>query len=483
MHDEHAQSCGDCLEGFIDGSGGESEVPWKRRIMREEHGSMKMQKLGWLGALILVLAAMSLVVSACGTSGTTTTSTAASTGTSTAVSTATTEVGVTPKIGFIYHETGIYSGLGKFVKDGVLMAIEDHGPLLGKTPEVIIRDDGTDVAKATAAAIELITKYKVDVIIGAIHTPTDNAIAEVADEYKIPFLYPAGGSTFMSGLGKKYTYPGGSVKPNPHPYMIYTWMNGTQRALGTVEVAKQYGMKWFWIGHDYEHGHETKGMAEEILQKTFGDKYQNVGESWPKQSEVDYTTDIAKALASGADVVWVCTPGKYNLITKQAYSQGLMEKMHMHWSYEETTSAVAAPVETAGVTATGDFSVAIASSPRTNEFAKKAFDKYGYWPGWPMSPAYQGTRIFLQGIEKAQSLDSKTIMRALEGIEDPDPITGKPFYIRATDHKSVQPLYLLEWVTSDEYAPGYWKILDKSSEPEKGLLDPEWTAHYDKMDY
>jgi len=388
-----------------------------------------------------------------------------------------------PKIGFLYPQTGIYSTLGPFVKDGGLMAIEDHGPLLGKTPRVFVKDNGTDIGKAVSAAKDLITRAGVQIIIGAIHTPTNNAVAEVCDEYKIPFLYPSGGSTFMSGIAKVYPYPGGSVKPNVHPYMFYTWLGSPQRALACVEVAKEYGLKWFWIGHDYEHGREAKGMAEQVLIDTFGDKYKNVGESWPKQPEVDYTTDISKAISARADVVWVCTPGKFVMITKQAYAMGLMKAAHMHWSYTEHPAALAAPTESLGVTSTGDYSVEIPGSPESTEFAEKVNKRYGYWPGWPMHSTYQGTRVFLLAVEKARSLDSKKIMRAIQGIEDPEPITGKPFYVRDCDHKSVQPLYLLQWAESGKHKPGYWKFVSKSPHPEKGLLPCEWKANYHKMEY
>lgn len=388
-----------------------------------------------------------------------------------------------PKIGIIYPKTGIYSGLGPKHYDGLMMAIKDYGPLLGKTPKLFVRDSGTKVAKAVAAARELITKEHVNIIIGAINTPVNNAIATVCDEYKIPFLYPSGGSIFMSGIGIDIPYPHGVIKANPHPYMFYTWLNSSQLAFGTTEVARKYGFKWYFIGSDYSFGHEVTAMTQKRLKETFGDKYKNVGESWPKQGEVDYTSSITKAIAAKPDVVCVLVPGRFVQFQKQAAAMGLKKIAHIHWMYGERISASAAGEAAYGVTACVDYAVEIRGWPLANEFARRFYKKYGYWPGWPASSTYNGVQTFFLAIEKAGTLKGEKIMRALEGIENPKPITGKPFYIRACDHKSVQPIYLAEWVKSDKYVPGRWKIISKAEDPEKGLLPCKVKANYDKMKY
>jgi branched-chain amino acid transport system substrate-binding protein len=388
-----------------------------------------------------------------------------------------------PRIGISYPKTGIYSSLGPLHFDGLMMAIEDHGPLLGKKPELFVRDNGTDVAKGVASARELITKERVHILIGAINTPVNNAMATVCDEYKVPFIYPSGGSIFMSGIGKEVHHPQGVIKPNPHPYMFYTWLNSSQYGFGTIDVAEKYGLKWYFIGSDYEFGRESIGMAQKYLKEKFGDTYKNVGESWPKQGEVDYTAAITKAIAAKPDVVCVVVPGRFVQFQKQAATMGLKDVTHIHWMYGEIVSAQASGEAAFGITANVDYVVDNPDWPLSNEFARRFHKKYNYWPGWPSSSTYNGVQTFLLAIEKAKSLDSRKIMKAIEGFENPKPITGKPFYVRACDHKSVQPIYIVEWVKSDEYAPGRWKIIAKSKNPELGLLPCEVKAGYDKMKY
>ncbi len=388
-----------------------------------------------------------------------------------------------PRIGIIYPKTGPYSGLGPLHLNGLLMAIDDHGPLLGQKPELIIRDNGTSVDKGVAVAKELITSEKVNILIGAIHTSANNAIAAVADEYKVPFLYPSGGSVFLSGIAKDTPYPKGVVKANVHPYMFYTWLNSVQRGYAAVDVAELYGKRWYFVATDYEHGREAVGFAQKALSEKFGNAFVNLGESWAKQGEVNYTSAITNAMALKPDVVFVVVPGQFVQFQKQAAALGLTKSSHIHWSYGERISAAAAGDAAYGVTATVDFTENNPDWKLSNEFAKRYHQRFGDWPGWPASSTYQGTRVFLRAIEKAGSLDSAKVMRSLQNFEDPNPITGRPFIIRGCDQKSIQPLYTVMWTQSDEYKPGYWKIMKKYADPEHSLLPCELKANYDKMKY
>lgn len=389
----------------------------------------------------------------------------------------------TPRIGIIYPKTGIYSSLGPKHFDGLIMAIEDHGLLLGKKPKIFIRDSGTKASLAMSAAQELITREKVHIIIGGINTPINNSIATLADQHKIPFLYPSGGSIFMSGIGKATPHPQGTIKANPHPYMVYTWLNSVQRGFACLDVAELKGKKWYFVATDYAHGREAVGYAQKALRDKYGDAFKSLGVSWAKQGEVDYTTAITKAMSLKPDVVFVCLPGRFVQFQKQAASMGLMDKAHIHWSYGERLSASAAGAAAYGVTATVDYTVDNPKWALSNKFAERFYKRFGYWPGWPASSTYAGVRIFLMGIEKAGTLNGGKIMQALQGISNPNSITGAPFYIRGCDHKSVQPLYTVQWTKSDKYKPGYWKILKAYDKPDAALLPCSVKAQYDKLKY
>jgi branched-chain amino acid transport system substrate-binding protein len=391
--------------------------------------------------------------------------------------------GETPRIGIIYPKTGIYAGLGPGHLNGVLMAIDDHGKVLGETPKLFIRDNGTKVEQGVTAATELITSDKVNVLIGAINTPVNNAIAKIADQYKIPFLYPSGGSTFMAGLAKDLPYPGGVVKANVHPYMFFGTVDASDRGAATVDVAELFGKRWYFVAADYEYGRESVGFAQKYLKAKYGGAFKVVGESWPKQGEVDYTSAVTNALAAKADVVYVVLPGRFAQFQKQAAALGLSKASHIHWAYDEGPSAVAAGDAAFGVTATTTYAYDIANWKLATDFANRYHQRFGEWPGIFSASSYQGTRLLLMAIEKAGSLDGAKIMRAVQGLEDPDPIGGRPYEIRACDQHAQESMYTATWTKSDQYAPGYWKILKKFENPEAAALPCAITANYDKMKY
>lgn len=387
------------------------------------------------------------------------------------------------RIGIIYPKSGIYASLGPGHLKGVQMAIDDYGKVLGEMPTVIIRDNGTKVEQGVTAATELITSEKVHVLIGAINTPVNNAIAKIADQYKIPFLYPSGGSTFMSGLGKDLPYPGGVVKANVHPYMFYSMVDASDRGAATVDVADLFGKRWYFVAADYEYGRESVGFTKRSLIEKFGDSFKVVGESWPKQGEVDYTSVVTNALAAKADVVYVVLPGRFAQFQKQAAALGLTRVSRIHWAYDEGTSAVAAGDAAFGVTATSTYAYDIPGTTLATDFAKRYHKRYGEWPDIFSVSAYQGTRMMLMAIDKAGSLNGGKIMKATHGLEDPNPVGGPPYHIRACDQHAVQSMYTSEWTKSGQYAPGHWKILKKFANAEAAALPCLTKANYDKMEY
>jgi branched-chain amino acid transport system substrate-binding protein len=387
------------------------------------------------------------------------------------------------KIGIIYPKTGKFSMLGPKMLDGLKMALQDHGKIFGQEPKIYIRDSGTKVDLAMAAAKELIDKEHVNVMVGGMNTPINNSIANLCDEKRIPFLLPASGSNTMSGVGKDISYPQGVLKANPHPYMVTTCFNTTQRAVSSIDVAEMFGKKWYFIASDYNYGRESVGFTQQALQKKYGKDFVTLGESWRKIGEVDYSSAITKAIAADPDVVFVCVPGRFVQFQKQAVAMGLNKKAQIHWTYGERISAEAGGNAVYGVTASVEFSVEIPDWSQANNFAVKFKKNFGYWPGWPSSPAYAGMKLLLMGIEKAGVPDSGKIMRALQGIQDAKSINGTPFYIRACDQHTVQPLYTAQWTKSEKYAPGYWKIVKKFGNPEAAVLPCDVSARYDKMTY
>ncbi len=101
------------------------------------------------------------------------------------------------KIGAILSLTGTYAGLGQPEKNVIEMEVKrinDAGGVGGRPIEVIIEDDGTDDAKAVAAASKLIEQDEVVALMAATGTGATMAVRGDVQRAGIPQVSMAGGT-------------------------------------------------------------------------------------------------------------------------------------------------------------------------------------------------------------------------------------------------------------------------------------------------
>jgi branched-chain amino acid transport system substrate-binding protein len=109
------------------------------------------------------------------------------------------------KVGAIVSLTGPYAGIGTPEKQVIEMEVKklnDAGGINGRKIEVIFEDDGTDQAKAVAAAAKLIEQDKVVAILGPSGTGQTMAIRGDIDRANLPNISMAGGSVIITQLDK-----------------------------------------------------------------------------------------------------------------------------------------------------------------------------------------------------------------------------------------------------------------------------------------
>ena len=86
--------------------------------------------------------------------------------------------------------------------NGIILAtneINKNGGLIGKKVEFVIRDTKLKPSVASAAAKELITKEKVQVLLGAISSSVTLAVSEVAKNEKIVLFAPISKTKALTG--------------------------------------------------------------------------------------------------------------------------------------------------------------------------------------------------------------------------------------------------------------------------------------------
>jgi branched-chain amino acid transport system substrate-binding protein len=125
--------------------------------------------------------------------------------TSSDTTTPTTENTEPIKIGAIVSLTGTYAGLGDPEKKTIEMEVKkinDAGGINGRPVEVLFEDDGTDEAKAVAAASKLIEQDGVVAIIGCTGTGATMAIRSEIDRAGMPQLSMAGSTVITDPVNQ-----------------------------------------------------------------------------------------------------------------------------------------------------------------------------------------------------------------------------------------------------------------------------------------
>jgi branched-chain amino acid transport system substrate-binding protein len=104
------------------------------------------------------------------------------------------------KIGLMLPYTGTYAQLGVAITNGFKLAVaENGGKLGGRELEYFTVDDESDPAKATDNANKLVTRDKVDVLIGTVHSGVEMGIVKIARETGVLHINPNAGADAATG--------------------------------------------------------------------------------------------------------------------------------------------------------------------------------------------------------------------------------------------------------------------------------------------
>lgn len=160
------------------------------------------------------------------------------------------------KLGLMLPYSGTYAALGKNIDDALRLAIaEKGGKLGGREIDYITLDDESDPAKGADNANKLVTRDKVDFMIGTVHSGVVMAMVKVARDTDTMLIIPNGGVGAATGA---------LCAPNIFRTSFSNW----QPAFAMGKVAAAEGRKRaVVISWDYAAGKEsTDGFTEGFTQ-------------------------------------------------------------------------------------------------------------------------------------------------------------------------------------------------------------------------
>ena len=347
------------------------------------------------------------------------------------------------KIGFVTTITTPAGVIGKDMVDAVNLAMEDIGGKMGGLDvELIVEDDGFKPAIGKQKTDKLVKQDKVQFVTGFIWSHVLLASQKSA--------LGAGKFLISSNAG-----PSQMAGKLCHKNFFSTSWQNDQTPMAMGEVLNLNNVKSLYVmAPNYAAG---KNMVAGVT-RTFKGKI--VGKDltkWGKDAQLDFSAELAKAKASGAEGIFVFYPGKAGGAFIKQYAQaGLQGKIPLYSVF--TVDSIALPklqkAKMNGVMGSvmTQFWAPDLDTPQNKKFVSGFKKKYGRYPSFYAAQSYDTIFLIKSAVEAVKGdLSNKDGMRAAMEKANFPSVRGKFSY--GNNHFPIQNFYSREVVKDPD---GVW---------------------------
>jgi len=347
------------------------------------------------------------------------------------------------KIGFVTTLTTGGAVIGVDMKDAVELAIEHlDGKMAGKSVEVLFEDDGFKPEIGKQVTDKLIKQDDVDVVAGFIWSHVLLAsYRSVTNANKILISANAGPSPIAGKLCNKN-------------FFSTSWQNDqTPMALG--QRLNEKGVKSIYVmAPNYAAGKDMVSGVERVFE---GEILGKDLTKWGADAQLDFSAELAKAKASGAEGLFVFYPGKAAGAFVKQYSQaGLQDSLPLYSVF--TVDAISLPklqaAELTGVLGSENtqFWSPDLDNAQNQKFVSDFREKYGRYPSFYAAQSYDSIFLINSAAEAlgGDLSDTDAVRAAMEKADFPS-VRGAFTY--GKNHMPIQNFYARKVV---EDADGNW---------------------------
>ena len=317
-------------------------------------------------------------------------------------------------------------------KKGMDLAVEEinaAGGIDGKKIELITRDDNGNPGDAVRLAEELVSREKIDVLMGAFLSNVGLALTDFAKQKK--FFYLAG-----EPLTDKITWQGGNqytFRLRPGTYM--------QAAMLVPEAVKMKKKRWAIVYPNYEYGQSAVSAFKNLMKAAQPD-VEFVVEQAPPLGKLDAGSVVQAIADAKPDAIFnVLFGADLTKFVREGNTRGLFqgrevvsvltgEPEYLDPLKDETPN---------GWIVTGYPWYGV-QTPEHSAFFVAYHKKYNDYPRLGSVVGYSAVKSVAAGVKKAKSTDSEKLVKAFEGLVVETPF-GKITY-RAEDHQSTMGAFV-----------------------------------------
>jgi len=347
------------------------------------------------------------------------------------------------KIGFVSTLTTPASVIGQDIQNSVELALEHIGNKMGNLDvELFMEDDGFKPDVGKQKTDKLVKQNDVDFVAGYIWSHVLLAsMNSVLDADKFLISANAGPSQIAGKRCHKN-------------FFSTSWQNDqTPMALG--EHLNKIGVKSIYImAPNYAAGKDMVAGVESVFK---GDVKGKDMTKWGADAQLDFSAELAKAKASGAEAIFVFYPGKAGpAFIKQYQQAGLQSVLPLYSVF--TVDAIALPrLQKANLEGVLGSKNTQTWSPDLDNAANKKFvsaymAKHGGYPSFYGAQAYDSIMLIKSAVEAVNGdLSNKDAVRNALRAANYDSVRGR--YTYGNNGMPIQNFYLRE-VTKD--SEGRW---------------------------
>jgi len=348
----------------------------------------------------------------------------------------------TVKIGFVTTLTTPAAVIGQDMENAVNLAVEHLGGKAGDLDiEVIFADDQFAPEAGKQATDKLVKQDDVDFVAGYIWSHVLLASRKsVLDAGKILISANAGPSQMAGKL----------CDPS---FFSTSWQNDqTPMAMG--EVFNRLDVNSLYLmAPNYAAGKDMVAGVERTFEGEIAGKDLT---KWGADAQLDFSAELAKAKASGADGLFVFYPGAASgAFIKQYQQAGLKETLPLYSVF--TVDGISLPkMQQAGFTDALGSRITGQWDPSLDNEANRKFvadfrEKHGSYPSFYAAQSYDAIMLIASAVAKVGNTEDTEALRA--ALKEADFASVRGGFSFGTNNHPVQNFYLREVV---EDAEGNW---------------------------
>ncbi|MDD4887603.1 MAG: ABC transporter substrate-binding protein [Thiomonas sp.] len=331
------------------------------------------------------------------------------------------------KIGLIDPITSTFAALGQSEIKGAQFAeaeINKAGGVMGRPLQIFVEDSAGNPGTAVDKASRLLSQNKVDFLMGTVNSAASLAVSQFANRHNKLFVCTGGHVDSLTGK---------ECKTTTFRTCSTTWM----LTAGDFETLyKKFGKKWYFLTTDYAFGQSEQADYTTQLKKAGGAV---VGGALVPVGATDFSSYLIDVKSKSPDVLCLLLAGNDQVnCMKQIAQFGINKDIAVGGALFELEQAQALPEAARYGWWTMEWYWNQPNNPHVVDFVKRYTAAHkGEYPTARVWFGFATTHAIRLAVEKAKSLETAKVVKAMEGLVLPPEIALQPgnVFYRPQDHQ------------------------------------------------